>query len=159
MKKRLLEITPGMRSDDISRAAQAYADAGWPILIVHGFDDHGRCTCRDRKCPHPGKHPIAEFYPHGVKDADCNMRRIRPVVADRWKSNNRPRSPSPPHVLPIYIMSSGSPLAIKYTPGSAGIRSRAVHTFQSAIWIFTGNRREAAYRCYGYRNISSSAVP
>jgi hypothetical protein len=34
------------------------------------------CSCRDRGCGQPGKHPLGALVPHGVKDATCNRARI-----------------------------------------------------------------------------------
>jgi hypothetical protein len=48
---------------------------GWPVLPVHSFID-GCCTCGDKNCRSPGKHPLTAS---GVKDASTDNAVIR-----RW---------------------------------------------------------------------------
>jgi putative DNA primase/helicase len=43
--------------DDLLRAALEYAGRGWRVFPLHGIGDR-RCTCGDRGCSSPGKHPI-----------------------------------------------------------------------------------------------------
>jgi Bifunctional DNA primase/polymerase, N-terminal len=39
------------------RAAQAYAGLGFPVVPMHAARPGGGCSCLDRDCPDPGKHP------------------------------------------------------------------------------------------------------
>src|SRR4051794_12202449 len=60
---------------DVVTLALAYACKGWPVLPIHSVFD-GCCTCGDRSCRSPAKHPIT---PNGVKDASIDAAIIR-----RW---------------------------------------------------------------------------
>jgi len=40
-----------------ARAAQAYAALGFPVVPMHARRPGGGCSCPDRCCPDPGKHP------------------------------------------------------------------------------------------------------
>jgi len=76
-------------------AALGYASRGIPVLPLHyPLPHHGdlqtltddqqpsspavrtRCSCRDRGCGQPGKHPVGTLVPHGVKGATTNRARI-----------------------------------------------------------------------------------
>ena len=74
-------------------AALGYASRGIPVLPLHYPLPHRNglqpvpgdpqpavekvgCSCRDRGCGQPGKHPLGALVPHGVKDATCNRARI-----------------------------------------------------------------------------------
>jgi hypothetical protein len=56
-------------------AALEYAASGWHVLPVHGIRD-GKCTCSDKRCSSPGKHPRTK---HGLKDATAD-----PETIERW---------------------------------------------------------------------------
>lgn len=72
-----LLITSEMRSTDPCKAAFAYIDAGLSIIVTHGIDEKLNCTCGKRSCSSPGKHPIAEFFPKGVKSATRSKNKVR----------------------------------------------------------------------------------
>jgi hypothetical protein len=76
-------------------AALGYASRGIPVLPLHypllhhsdlqaltdgrqlpGPAEAVRCSCRDRGCGQPGKHPLGSLVPHGVKDATTNRARV-----------------------------------------------------------------------------------
>jgi hypothetical protein len=76
-------------------AALGYASRGIPVLPLHYplphhsdlqalTGDHQlpspvvrtSCSCRDRGCGQPAKHPLGSLVPHGVKDATTNRARI-----------------------------------------------------------------------------------
>jgi len=76
-------------------AALGYASRGIPVLplhypLPHRLDAHAvtggqqlataevraGCSCRDPGCGQPGKHPLGNLVPHGVKDATCNRARV-----------------------------------------------------------------------------------
>ena len=57
-------------------AALAYAARGWRVLPLHTPQPGGGCSCRDRACPSPGKHPRTM---HGLRDATTDEETIR-----RW---------------------------------------------------------------------------
>jgi hypothetical protein len=42
---------------DCARAAQAYAALGFPVVPMHAAQPGSGCSCLDRDCPDPGKHP------------------------------------------------------------------------------------------------------
>lgn len=66
-------VTDGMRSEKLLIAARAYLKAGVKLILIHGIDASGQCTCGNRSCPHAGKHPIAEFFPHGANSATADL--------------------------------------------------------------------------------------
>lgn len=47
----------GSAASPLLAAALRYAALGWCVFPGHGIDQSGRCSCRDSKCGHPGKHP------------------------------------------------------------------------------------------------------
>jgi archaellum biogenesis ATPase FlaH len=76
-----LEITEAMRSVDKIVAAKSYIKTlGVKVLLTHGIDSNGNCTCEDRACSKPGKHPLTEFFPKGVKDATRNVLILRAAL-------------------------------------------------------------------------------
>lgn len=77
-----LLITPGMRSKNLLTAAKAYAKAGIPVLALWGVDADGACLCRKPNCTSAGKHPIAQMYPFGFKNASTELAGIGRV----WKA-------------------------------------------------------------------------
>jgi hypothetical protein len=68
------------------RAALDYAARGWAVFPVHGIRDD-RCTCGAASCNSPGKHPIGELTPHGVKDATTDAERIASWWAEYPEAN------------------------------------------------------------------------
>lgn len=69
-------ISPSM---NMLPAALAYTQRlGWPVFPVHGISN-GHCTCGNLRCKHPGKHPVGNLVPHGLKDAS-----VDPDVVTRW---------------------------------------------------------------------------
>ena len=58
-----------------SRLAYALIAArrGWRVFPLHSCE-HGRCSCGDTECEHPGKHPRTT---HGVKDATTDPAQMR----------------------------------------------------------------------------------
>jgi hypothetical protein len=60
---------------EVRSFALAYALKGWPVLPLHSYDD-GCCTCGDKACRSPAKHPITQ---NGLKDASAD-----PDVIHRW---------------------------------------------------------------------------
>lgn len=53
-------------------SALDYAKQGWSVIPLHTIQD-GHCTCENRSCKSPGKHPRT---PHGVKDATTDVETI-----------------------------------------------------------------------------------
>lgn len=60
--------------------ALEYAALGWPVLPLHFIDSSGKCSCGDKDCKSPGKHP-ATF--NGVKNATTNPAIIKRFFEDR----------------------------------------------------------------------------
>ncbi|MGZ4848601.1 MAG: bifunctional DNA primase/polymerase, partial [Halobacteriota archaeon] len=57
--------------------ALEYARRRLPIVPLHGIID-GTCTCaKGSSCTSPGKHPIADLVPNGVKNATTNEEVIK----------------------------------------------------------------------------------
>lgn len=65
------------------KAALDYASIGWRVFPVHSIRN-GLCTCDDRKCKAPGKHPIT---PRGHKDATTDPARIKEWWSSWPKAN------------------------------------------------------------------------
>ena len=59
--------------NDLAFAAEVYALAGLPVVPVHSIRD-GMCSCGDRKCRSPGKHPRTA---RGSKDATVDIEQVR----------------------------------------------------------------------------------
>lgn len=57
-------------------AALTYAARGWLVFPVHSIQN-GECTCGGKKGCTPGKHPLEELVPHGLKDATQDIALIR----------------------------------------------------------------------------------
>jgi Bifunctional DNA primase/polymerase, N-terminal len=75
-------------------AALGYASHGIPVLPLHYPLPHHSlqpvggdrplappavgtgCSCRDRGCGQPGKHPLGVLVPHGLKEATTNRARV-----------------------------------------------------------------------------------
>jgi hypothetical protein len=64
-------------------AALTYAARGWNVFPCHSVID-GRCTCGERDCDKPGKHPRTA---HGFKDATTDASVIR-AWWERWPEAN-----------------------------------------------------------------------
>ena len=58
-------------------SALEYASRGWPVIPVHTIRPVGICTCGNKDCKSPGKHPMT---PHGVKDGSTDPA----VIRDWW---------------------------------------------------------------------------
>lgn len=59
-----------MPLDETHRHALRYIDQGWFVLPLHSIRPDGRCSCgKGSQCSSPGKHPIAQLTPAGLKDA------------------------------------------------------------------------------------------
>ena len=59
-------------------AALSLAERGLSVLPCWGVEK-GRCACGQAGCESPGKHPIGQIVPHGVKDATAD-----PEVIKKW---------------------------------------------------------------------------
>ncbi len=55
-------------------AALEYADAGLPVLPLHSINNRGHCTCGNKLCSNPGKHPRTR---NGLKDATTDEKKIK----------------------------------------------------------------------------------
>jgi hypothetical protein len=79
---------------ELRNAALAYAARAIPVLPLHHPVTHaaaarpvpvgeprpagwGRgCSCGDRACAQPGKHPLGQLVPHGLREATTNRARV-----------------------------------------------------------------------------------
>jgi hypothetical protein len=52
-----------------------YIALGWAIFRLYTVDEEGQCTCGDRACPNPGKHPFKGT--RGFKDATTDEATVR----------------------------------------------------------------------------------
>jgi hypothetical protein len=64
--------------------ARDYAKKGMYILPLHGIVD-GRCTCGNHVCKNPGKHPVAQLVPNGLKNATAD-----PDIVNEWFTGTTP---------------------------------------------------------------------
>ena len=73
---------PGM----VSSLAYALAlqKRGWAVLPLHSVDAAGECSCRNRACRSPGKHP---WLPDGLKGASHDPADAR-IWFNRWPAAN-----------------------------------------------------------------------
>ncbi|HEY2956623.1 MAG TPA: bifunctional DNA primase/polymerase [Actinomycetota bacterium] len=63
------ELTP-------SRAAEAYAALGYPVVPLHAVRPDGGCTCHHgTRCTDPGKHPCLKAWPSAASTAPAEVRR------------------------------------------------------------------------------------
>lgn len=56
--------------------ALRYAALGWPVLPVHWIKEYGGCSCNEKKCRTPGKHPLTR---DGLKGASTD-----PSIITAW---------------------------------------------------------------------------
>lgn len=80
-------VTDDMRSRETLVAARAYLKVGLKLILTHGIDDNGRCTCGNTDCSHAGKHPIAEFFPNGANSATSDISLIRKALRKHPHAN------------------------------------------------------------------------
>jgi hypothetical protein len=59
-----------------AQAAQVYAALGFPVVPMHTAQPGGGCTCPDRGCPDPGKHPRLRGWQR--------LAAVDPAVAGEW---------------------------------------------------------------------------
>ena len=65
-------------------SALEYARRGLKVLIIHGFDPEGRCTCSRADCQQAGKHPRTR---NGVTDATTDVTQLRHWLV-MWPDSN-----------------------------------------------------------------------
>jgi putative DNA primase/helicase len=65
---------------DLLGAAVRYAVEGWRVLPLWPPDGAGGCTCGNRNCPTPAKHPLGHLVPNGLLDASSDP----DVATQRW---------------------------------------------------------------------------
>jgi hypothetical protein len=70
-------------TSQLLQAALYYASCGWYVFPLHTVFN-GACSCGDRNCKDPGKHPRTE---HGFKDATINEEEISRFW-DQWPDAN-----------------------------------------------------------------------
>ncbi len=66
------------RTRALSRLESAleYARRGWAVLPLYGITQ-GRCKCGNPNCSSPGKHPLRQLVPHGLREASASEQDIR----------------------------------------------------------------------------------
>lgn len=73
--------------ENVRQWAQRCRNLGWRVFPCHTIDDNGHCSCGNPACTDQGKHPRAEFAPHGLKDAS-----IDPAKIELWFGPAAPAS-------------------------------------------------------------------
>jgi hypothetical protein len=79
--------TDEQRPTDLRRLAEVaarYADHGWPVLPLHTVHASSGCSCRDRDCGSPGKHPRTR---RGLLNATTDPDQVRQWWS-RWPTAN-----------------------------------------------------------------------
>src|SRR5690349_19745974 len=71
---------------DMLDAALRWARAGVPVFPLHEVPG-GVCSCGDRGCKSPGKHPLSSAVPHGVDDATTDPSKITQWWTDNPNAN------------------------------------------------------------------------
>jgi bifunctional DNA primase/polymerase-like protein len=69
------------------QAAMWHAQHGYAVLPLHGITDAGGCTCGDTTCKSPGKHPLADITPNGLKDATLDIDTVNGWFEKRYWAN------------------------------------------------------------------------
>jgi bifunctional DNA primase/polymerase-like protein len=85
--KRPFELSLGMFSSNRLTAAGSYIKAGVKVVLTHGIDHRGFCTCGSPECEHAGKHPLARFFPHGANSATEDISLVRRALRSVPKAN------------------------------------------------------------------------
>jgi RecA-family ATPase len=76
-----------MASSSTIKAALAWVKQGAKVIALHGIDEAGTCTCGNRGCGSPGKHPVANFFPKGQHSATTDIPLIRRAFAKHPMAN------------------------------------------------------------------------
>lgn len=63
--------------EDVLEYALKYARAGVSIFPCFGIDEHGACTCGNKLCRTPGKHPHGLLAPRGFYEATKDEEKIK----------------------------------------------------------------------------------
>lgn len=63
------------RSASVLEMMKWFAGQDIPVLPIHSVED-GRCSCGDRECSGPAKHPISSLVRNGVKGATTDLKTI-----------------------------------------------------------------------------------
>jgi hypothetical protein len=87
MRLNPMRVTDAMRSPNKLTAAPAYVAEGCALVVTHGVDSRGRCTCGRKSCGSPGKHPITEYFPKGVHSATTDLELIREALTEYPDAN------------------------------------------------------------------------
>lgn len=72
-----LRISKAMRSSDPITVAKAWIEMGIKVVVLHGIDEDGTCTCGRSNCRSPGKHPYAAKFPKGEHSATNDIAKVR----------------------------------------------------------------------------------
>jgi hypothetical protein len=59
-----------------AQVGQAYAALGYPVVPMHTAQPAGECSCPDRACPDPGKHPRLRGWQR--------LAAVDPAVVGKW---------------------------------------------------------------------------
>ena len=78
--------SPSPTPNPILEGALGYARRGWPVFPVWWLRDSGRCAC-GKECQSPGKHPLGEAVPNGLRQATTDPE----VIAFWWEKYPRAR--------------------------------------------------------------------
>lgn len=130
-------------------AAIEYAELGIPVLPVHSVDSDGKCTCGDRDCTSPGKHPATA---HGLKDATTDLDQVK-----RWWKKS-------PHNIGA-VPGKGEYVVLDVDPWKEGEDDRlerllAEHgDLQETLVIASGDHDGTRGHHYWYRNSEGLSLP
>ena len=133
-------IDGDFRSLDIEKAANAFIAHKIPVLLTHGIDDQGNCTCRKKDCPSIGKHPIGVFFPKGHKSA-CLDKKLVARCLRKYPQANLAICP-PPEFVVIDI------------DGDEGLKTYESLKLPKTATVKTGR----GYHCYFQCNASAISI-
>jgi hypothetical protein len=70
------ELLAALGELDCARAAQTYAALGFAVVPMHAAQSGGACSCLDRACSDPGKHPRLRGWQR--------LAAVDPAVVEAW---------------------------------------------------------------------------
>jgi hypothetical protein len=134
---------------DVLKWALRYIALGWAVFRLYTVDDEGRCTCGDRACPNPGKHPFKGT--RGFKDATTDEATVRSWCGADGPPFNLAIATSGMTVIDIdmgegkegaqtwtaLIQEHGEPVTLMARTGGGGMHM----FFQYCVDLKTGNNR------------------
>ena len=80
-------VSKQMRSRNTLTAAKAQIATGRKVILTYGIGKDGRCSCKRKDCPSPGKHPLSKFFPNGVNSATDDIALVQKALRRHANAN------------------------------------------------------------------------